>query len=439
MFPFALSLLIALQAPQSGGQDQIKDTLARAESLYYEAKFTDAIQLLSQLNDSLQTRPDRLQDKINTKLQLGLAHIGMNNASVARLFFVEIYLLDPEFDLDAKQYSPKVLALANEAKAEQGKIRCLRAAEDAQKQLAGGDATALLNTLRSMKPKCADLASIEPAAAELVYRKGLHSYKDGDFSGALESFRSAVKLAPKHEMAAQYLELAESRLEVAEDRLMIDWQRNFEARRFPQAAANYRQILSVNNDAHSQTVAQVTGEYRKALSSLVDTWSRACSNNDAAKMAEARNQARELVPEPSFGEDVRSKMDSCVAPAAPQVVEPKIAAVIDSKADRMPDIPLPKAGCFQMEPALALSRLKTKVEPEISAQVRNFIQNQQVTVRVKTRIDENGNATVSDVAGSNAIVNNTVRAAVEKWKFVPAVDQNGPRCVLTEILFVLSK
>ena len=57
----------------------------------------------------------------------------------------------------------------------------------------------------------------------------------------------------------------------------------------------------------------------------------------------------------------------------------------------------------------------------------------QVTVRVKARIDEAGNVTVSETQGANPTVNAAVRAALERWKFTPIIDQNGSRCVDTEI------
>jgi len=82
---------------------------------------------------------------------------------------------------------------------------------------------------------------------------------------------------------------------------------------------------------------------------------------------------------------------------------------------------------------LAMARLKTRVNPEITPALQGFMHGSQVTVRVKTRIDEAGNVTVGDAQGGNPTVSAAVRAAVEKWKFTPIIDQNGARCVDTEI------
>src|SRR4029453_4795544 len=153
MISLALALLITMQTPQTAAQDPTKDALARAEALYFEAKFNESIQLLSQVNETLRTQPGRLKERIATKFQLALANLGLNNPSAAKSFLLEIYSLDPDFTVDAQQFSPKVVTLANDAKTEAGAVRCKTAMEEARKDLAGGDSSALLNVLQTMKPK----------------------------------------------------------------------------------------------------------------------------------------------------------------------------------------------------------------------------------------------------------------------------------------------
>src|SRR4030095_7172737 len=203
MFPYLLALFVTLQSATQPASDEIKDGLLRAEQLYYEAKFVESIQLLARVNDALVSRPDRLQDKIATKLQLALSNIALNDTASAKTFLTELFALDPEYVLDPKQFSPKVVALANDAKNEQNKMRCEMAVQDARRSLAASDAGTLMNIHKGMRPKCAGLADVEPDAAELLYKTGLTSYKQGDFSSALKSFRSAQKLSPKHELAAK--------------------------------------------------------------------------------------------------------------------------------------------------------------------------------------------------------------------------------------------
>jgi tetratricopeptide (TPR) repeat protein len=467
MISIALAFLITMQPLQT--QDQTRDALARAEALYFEAKFNESIQLLSQINEGLKTQPNRVKERVATKFQLALANMGLNNAAAAKSFLIEIFALDPDFTVDAQQYSPKVVTLANDAKAEQNIVRCKTAVDDAKKNLASGDSAALLTILQTMKPKCPDLAAIEPDAAELVFKKGLNDYKQGLMTSALQSFRAALSLAPKHEMAAQYLDLTETKLQVAGDRVLLDFQKNFQARQFKQAAAVYRQIASFNDPSNTQMLNTMGNEYRKALDPLVEAFNKACTSGDTIKGSEIRDQITELIPEPTFASDVRSKMVSCTPPPPPPPVvtppptvavntppaetragsrgesrtstptrsEPKAPAPAPPKPDQTANAPA--RSCFQMESQLALHRLKTRIEPTFSPQALAYLQNSQATVTVKVRIEDNGNVTVIEATGANTLVTTAVRNAVEMWKFTPAMDDKGARCVDTEIPVVISR
>jgi len=445
MSPLVLAAFLAVQGSQPA-QDEIKDALLHAESLYFEAKFADSVQVLTRVNDALKAQPERVPERISTKLQLALANVGLNNTAAAKSNWLELYSLSPDFNLDTQQFSPKVIALANEARMEQNKLRCQMAGDEARKSLAASDSSALVTLLQSAKARCPELAVLEPDAAELVYKKGLGDYKQGDLSAAAQSFRLAMTLSPKHEMAAQYLELAENKLQVAQDRVLLDWQKNFDARQFKQAAAIYRQVASFGNDA-AKPLDHMRAEYRQALIPLVEDVNRACSSNDSPKMDEVRNRISELLPEPTFGEDIRSGIVPCTPPPAPPE-PPKVAAVIEPVVEVAPVAPVqiqqpqavkPRVGCFRMEGALALIRLKSRVEPEIPNAVRTFISSSPVTITIKARIDERGNVIVHDATGANPVITSAMRTAVEHWKFTPVADQDGPRCVETEFAINLGK
>jgi len=445
MFSFAIALMFAIQGPaQPAAQDEIKDGLLRAESLFYEARFIESIQVLAHVNDVLQTKPGRVPDKIAANLQLALANIGLNDTASAKSFLSEVYSLDPDYVIDVKQFSPKVVALANDAKNDQLKTRCQEAGDNARRTLAAGDATGIQAILGTMKSKCPELAEVEPETAELLYKTGLAQYKRSEFPQALGAFRSALKLAPKHEMTIQYLELTESKLQVAQDRLVLQWQKNFDAHLFKEAAKDYREIVSLGDYGNPQALNKVTTEYRKALAPMVENWNQVCSYSDASTVAQLRTQITDFLPEPNFGEDIRSRMASCTVAESP--VAPKVAARTESRTELPGNkIEAPRetktnlSGCLPMEPQLALARLKTKVEPDIPREARAYFQNSQISIRLKTRIDQGGNVAVLEVNGTNVIINNSVRTAVEKWKFSPIVDASGPRCVDTEILVTVGR
>jgi hypothetical protein len=86
------------------------------------------------------------------------------------------------------------------------------------------------------------------------------------------------------------------------------------------------------------------------------------------------------------------------------------------------------SGCLEMTSQLALARLKTRVNPVFRSEVRTaFI------VNVHARIDEKGDVAVFGLEGGSEPFNDSIRAAVERWKFTPIADESGPRCVDTAI------
>jgi hypothetical protein len=430
MLGIALILLTAIQpVAQTATQDEVKDALVHAEALYYGARFRESIALLTRVDDSLKIQPGRLQDKINTKLRLALAYIGMNDTAKAKSLLIDLYTLDPNYVLDPQQFSPKVIAVANEAKTDQSKVQCQAAQTDAKAYLENGKNAAFLDLMRSMKRKCTALAAMEPEAADSLYKTGMLAYKRGEFGTALANFEAAVALVPQHELALQYIDLIQSKQQVNQDRLLLQWQREFDARQLPAAAADYRQIVASSNGRTTAQVTHVTTEYRKALMTLVETWNRTCPSGDAAAMNAIRGQISDLLPEPSFGADIRAQMTVCeptkTASTTTEVRTETIANVTPG-----PSI----ASCLEMQPQLVLARLKTRVDPVISNDIRYYLKNNpEMSVRVKAKISETGDVTVISIQESNPILNSSIRNALVQWKFTPIRDQNGPRCVETEI------
>jgi tetratricopeptide (TPR) repeat protein len=431
MLPLILALLIATQSPaQPAPQDDIKEALARAEALYYEARFNESIKLLNTVNEILKTRPDRIKDRITAKLQLALSNIGINDNATAKLLLGEIYMMDPEYVLDPLQFSPKVIALANDAKNEQRQLRCRKAGEDARNHLANLNGPAVLGILDTMKAKCPELAQFELQAADVLHKQGLTEYKQGNYLAALQSFRSAIKLAPSHELAAQYLDLTSNKLQVAGDLLLLQWQKNFDAGLYKEAAADYRTIRTYGESGSPTALNHATSEYRKALTPLVEGWNQGCSAGDMDRVTHIQHEISELLPDPSFAADLRSKMGTCTRPEPPKVAAVPEARPTPAMTNVMRTAPI---GCLHMDPQAAVARLKTRVSPVIPREALAFLQNAQVIVRVKVKIDENGNVTPGEATGSNPLLNNSVRSAVEQWKFSPAKDESGTRCVETEL------
>ena len=402
-------LIVSLVPASVFSADEVADTLAKAESLYYEAKFRDSIQLLQHADDLLRANPGRIPEKINVKLHIALANVGLNDLPQARSSLREVFALDADYRLDPQQFPPKVIVLADEAKAEQSQIRCQQARTDARKYLDAGNAASFLTLDQSIKPKCSGLDAMEPEAADLVYKLGLESYKAGRFPDALQEFQLALKLSPTHDRAAQYIELTRGKLQLTADRTVLNWRAILDAHQFTQAAARYVQLKNSGDGVTPKALEQMRTDYRAALTSIIDAWNRACASSDTATMASLRAEIPESLPQPELGADILAQRKTCT-----------------------------RTGCMPMAPELVLARLRVQVKPVIPPVFQDLARGaQQLVVVVKTRIDEKGNVTAADAQGGNPVLTDAVKNAVVQWKFAPIVEVSGPRCVDANISVVI--
>ena len=431
---YILALLVVLSAGAMAvtnaaaiQEDPVRDGLARASALYYEANFKESIDVLLHLDDTLKVENGRLAEKAGVKLQLALAYVALNDSVQARSRFDELYSLDPDYSIDRQQYAPKVLTLAEEAKAEQEKIRTLRKCDDLRKQVENENPAVSVDQIISMKSRCSDLPLFVSKAADLFYKKGLEAYKRNEFAAATQLFRSALKLEPEHELAAQYADLIQQKTRLSGDRLLMEWKKNFDNRDFPAASAAYKQLDSLNIDgALTPSLTQARSEYHKALLTLVQSWNRSCAAADAAGMSNLRKQAGDMLPDRSLDRELLDQMTCAAKP------ESKASAAASASASNPGGKP-----CLQMDSRLALVRLKTRVDPVVPSVVLPLLRRSSMTVRVQAHIDETGGVTIVQATGENSALNSAVRSAVERWKFLPAILQDETRCVDTEIPVVI--
>src|SRR5688572_28557370 len=104
--------------------DDAREMLARAEALYYEADFEKSVELLLRAADLLREQPGYQKEKSAIKLQIALGLIGLNDSARAKQYLGELYALDADHKIDPQMFSPKVIQLAEEARAEQHEKRC---------------------------------------------------------------------------------------------------------------------------------------------------------------------------------------------------------------------------------------------------------------------------------------------------------------------------
>ena len=398
----AVAVLLAVSTSAwASPADEAGEMLAQAQALYYEADFAKSIELLLRADELLRNQSGQLQQKAAVKLQLALSYIGLNDRAQAKRHFTELYAIDPDRSLDPQAFSPKVIQLAEEAKAEEGELRCRSVLTQLDQQLAKSEANDAVSLIESNQTVCPKLSSIRPKVADSLFKEGLEAYKKGQMHEALQKFQLALRMDAKHELSSQYVDLTKSKLEVAADRALLAWRKDFNAGDFASAVRDYRDLASHSS---ADQIDEVRGEYRRILAGLVESWNVACAKNDTVGMEAVRVRVNTMLPESSFAQDLIAKMNKCTP-----------------------------TGCIQMTAPMALARLKNRVNPEFPPNVIAQVKTSPVTVRVKTRINEKGDVTGSDPQGGNPLLYPAVRAAVEQWKFSPAVVQGDARCVDTEI------
>ena len=159
------------------------------------------------------------------------------------------------------------------------------------------------------------------------------------------------------------------------------------------------------------------------MTGMVDSWSRACTAKDEASMTRIRTEADKLLPDSSIAQDDLQQMSTCARDPQPMVK----AEVSSPQTEAV-------AECIQSSTETAMIRLKTRVEPELPAEMRR----RNVRVRATVRIDDRGNTSVRRLQGGSVIVNKAVVKALKEWKFYPAKVDNQARCVETDLLVVMS-
>src|SRR5262245_38426297 len=175
-----LALLLLTQASSQSApiaSDEIRDALKQAQTLYYDARFNDSIELLLQLDQRLQKEPNRQQDQIATKLQLVLAYVGLNRSDQAKAVMRQLYAIDKTYSLDPVLYAPKVIALAEAAKAETTTTHCETKRSDVVKSIEKGDVAVVVDRMQSIKADCPDLAGMDSVVVDVLYQRGVENVK----------------------------------------------------------------------------------------------------------------------------------------------------------------------------------------------------------------------------------------------------------------------
>jgi tetratricopeptide (TPR) repeat protein len=396
-------------------QRDISAELARAQSFYQANQFEESLILLNELESRIGADPQRTNDLLKIKLYMGLAHLGLKQNDEAKSRFIEVCKIDSKFALDPRDYPPNVIAFYDESKA-----MCA-------------------TPVRS--------APVSPAVSieQSTYLRGKELYDKGQYNDALKYFNVVLALDKEHELAREYSDLARLRLELAADRGYIDWRTNFDARQFEKAAAVYTRIRADQQPNPGRVVKQIESEYQKTLSGLVASWKAACAAGELNGSDSIRNEAVIVSSGLQLGREALTQMESCTTSAKlPNAINNSAtgSSALATTSTTLPANP-PKpvnvaprsladapGTCFQGDPLMAITRLKTRVNPRIEPNLRRYVARGFV---VTIQIDEQGNVKVKNISNTNPRVAEVIKSAVEQWKFNPTVIDGQVRCVDTEL------
>jgi hypothetical protein len=241
----------------------------------------------------------------------------------------------------------------------------------------------------------------QSAALEARFERGKQLYNDGRFDEAAKEFSAVLAADSKHELAREYSNLVQQRLQLGVRQLYLDWRTSFDERQFDKASAAFENLRANFGPDVTPLVTQIESEYSRMLSGLLSAWRAACAGGDRARLETIRNEAVRVASRLSLARNTLDQMQLC--------------------ASRV---------CIQGDPALALNRLKTRVNPQLDPSLQRYVTRR---IMVGIEIDETGSVRVKKISNANDRIAAALKDAVERWKFTPAVIDNQNRCVETEL------
>ncbi len=413
---FLITCLVSIAGAQV--KQDVSAELSRAQAFYSSSQFQESLILLTELEKRIGSGAEQADDLLKTKLYIGLAYLGLNQEDQARSKFVEVCKLDGKYALNPQVYSARIIAVFNEAKA-----ACAPAPARAS-------------------------ASAETSIAQSTFLRGKELYEKGQFEDALKYFNVVLALDDKHDLAREYANLAQQRMEIATQRGYTEWRTSFDAHQYDKAAAAYARIRTDQQPGAKEAAKQIESEYQTALLNLVASWKAACNTRELTRLDSIRIEATNIAAGLPFGPDALAQLQPCAprsaTPAAATAGNKPAAAVTTTASNSTPPPATPPspapprtvppaaiaAKCIQGDPMLAMTRLKTRVNPQIEPALQRYIGR---GIGVSIEIDEQGNVAVKDVVRANARIADAIKLAVNQWKFNPTIIDNQPRCVDTEL------
>jgi tetratricopeptide (TPR) repeat protein len=344
-----------------------------------------------------------MEDLKKLKLYQALVAIALNDPGSAKSRFLELVALDPDFSLTGDAYSARIRDAFAEARTEYLDARCEQACTECEAARNNGDFDRVLPTIKKFRRQCDCVRQIADFVTVSLLQQGRAAFEGEDYGRALALFTKVLDVAPADRLASQYSDLTRRQIQTRLAQDFALWKKFFGMQDYVNAKAVYDHVLAIG-DTESPEAVRMRAEYHSALQRERDLWAQACSQQDVLTADSRRQAVRALDPSGRLNGDTLRQMHSCPAP-----------------------------GCTPIASTAAVSSLRSRVDPKLEPAARPYTSRIAVTVR----IDDKGRAAVLDLdnPGGNPAVSQSVRDAVQQWKFDPALAARyRSECVVTQFL-----
>jgi TonB family protein len=234
--------------------------------------------------------------------------------------------------------------------------------------------------------------------------RGTAALQTKNFSQALNEFNRALDADPSNQRAREAFNSATDQLHGDLRNHLVEWRKYFESREYLKAKDTFERVLHMSPDEISYAADYIRQQYQNLLEREHRLWTQACTRQDPIAMDSIRQGIRAIDRSGELNREVLEQIQSC--PAARQ--------------------------CSEVASVIALDRVKRKVYPEVDPALRPSSK-----VAVKILINNEGETTVLDIDNpdGNPVVSQSVRAAMERWKFDPALAaRSSGQCGVTRFL-----
>jgi tetratricopeptide (TPR) repeat protein len=320
-FPHFIFVLLAglslwMLQVQGSVQQDIESDIAKADSFYYQGQYTEALALLSQLDNKLAGGNGSTENQSKVKMLYGLTEVALDDTEHARQRFMEFCVLNPNYVIDELQYSRKIVTIFKDA--QQDCVKCVQICSRAEAFTAAGDRQGEAEIKSDAEAcECASQATVRDNAALKHGRELLAQEK---YAEALKEFQQVLTVVPNSAARREAVQTTQTKINSTVDSQIAEWHKLFFSRDFVHAAETYDRIRLLGEQSTEPVKSQildVAARYQTTFQAVVTSWDAACAKNDKVAVDTIREWGKSLDPNRTIQPAVLDHLGQCPKPQTP--------------------------------------------------------------------------------------------------------------------------